>query len=94
MPVFLFLATWFDSRRCLLALLLASHAAMGQAGGCLRFNGQDSYVDCGRGTRGIQTRLTIEVWLKTTSLAEQVVVAHHADSAGAGSGFVLGLRLF
>ncbi|QIX63050.1 hypothetical protein HER32_18475 [Hymenobacter sp. BT18] len=59
-------------------------------GNSLTFNGYNTYIDGGVGNRGITSRITVEAWIKTTSLAIQFAATKYSNSNFEDKGFQLG----
>ena len=60
------------------------------SGNTLTFNGFSSYVNCGTSDRGVVSNVTVEAWIKTTSLNGQFAVTKYSNSLFSESGFEFG----
>ncbi|MGI4833476.1 MAG: LamG-like jellyroll fold domain-containing protein [Janthinobacterium lividum] len=73
-----------------IATQVAAAQSLPGSGNDLTFNGYSQYVNCGTADRGIINTLTVEAWVKTSSLQGQFAVTKYSNSLFSESGFEFG----
>ncbi|MDQ4141760.1 MAG: hypothetical protein M3142_14720, partial [Bacteroidota bacterium] len=75
-----------------LAFFIIKHKAFAQnefpgSGNCLNLDGINDYLVAGKSNRGVTNKLTIEAWVKTTSLQLSWVAGKYSNSLGEDAGY-------